>query len=99
MQFDMSKLKVILNKMPKDERNMDIYPQEIENWFNTKIVAQIPDISDKLRTANNEGRCYTMDNLKSDFAKELQKVVNLITPTFKEKKSLLGSLFAGKKGR
>jgi len=99
MQFDMSKLNVILNKMPKDERNLDISPQEIENWFKIKILAEIPDVGDKLRNANNEVRCYTMDNPKTDYAKEMQKIVNLITPTFKEKKSLFGSLFSGKKGR
>lgn len=95
-QFDFNKIRMVFNKVPQDRKNMDITTADVENLFKLKTVAAIPSEEDAARLLNNACQSFILGK-ESAVSKEIKKLVNSITPCYKEpKKGFFARLFSKK---
>ena len=98
-QFDVtSKVKMILNEVPTNDKEHDIPPGEIERILQIPISAIIPQDSN-VRMANNAAESLVIGK-ETPYAKAIKKAANAFYPVFiEEKKSggFFGRLFGRKK--
>ncbi len=95
-QFDFNKIRMVLNMVPTDMKNMDVTAAEIGNLLKLQIAATIPNVGETARLMNNACESFVLGK-DSPVSREIKKLVNTITPCYKEpKKGFFARLF-GKK--
>lgn len=93
IQFDFSKIRMVLNQVPTDDKKLDIGVAEIPRVLKLELTAVLP-YYDKVRLYNNAGEAAILDR-ETPFSKELKKIINTIMPIYNTKpKGLLARLFS-----
>jgi MinD-like ATPase involved in chromosome partitioning or flagellar assembly len=93
IQFDFSKIRMVLNQVPTDDKKLDIGVAEIPRVLKLELTAVLP-YYDKVRLYNNAGEAAILDR-ETPFSKELKKIINTILPIYNTKpKGLLARLLA-----
>lgn len=96
IQFDFSKLRMVLNQVPTDDKKLDIGVAEIPRVLKIELTAVIP-YYDKIRLYNNAGESAIIDK-ETPFSREIKKIVNTIMPVYDtKKKGFFSRLFNRKK--
>jgi len=99
LQFDYSKIRMVLNNVPEDDSKLDIAVAEIPRVLRLELAAVVPAY-DHIRLYNNSGEAAILDK-ETSFSREIKKLANNIMPVFDTKpKGFLSRLFSKfRKGR
>ena len=95
-QYDTSKVKILLNQLPTNDKEHDITSDEIERILQIPVSAKIPQDS-SVRMANNSAESLVVGK-ETPYSKAIKNAANAFCPVFKEeKKAGLLSRFFGRK--
>ena len=96
--LDMSKIKVILNTVPKKEKEKQFNKQDIEGFITAPIMDGIPYTKDS-RLANNAQEALVLGN-PTEFTKAVRRIGNALYPLQdeEEKFGLFSRFFGRRKG-
>ena len=95
MQMDMSKVKVLLNNVPKKEREKQYNISDIEGFLGMSIVQGIP-YDPNSRLANNAAEALVLGK-PTEFTRAIRKVGNEFYPLPEEERAGLFSRFFGRR--
>lgn len=91
VKFDMSKIELILNKMPAN--NVDLDVGEISQLLEYDIKRKIPQW-DKIRHVNNDGKSALLTK-DSDFSKMVRLIANDVIPLHPDESEISGKKKSG----
>ena len=90
-QFDLRKLKLVINAVPDKLGDNIPTPQEVVDVYNIDHIADIPE-DPSVREYTNAGEPYMWSGKNTAYVRAVRAMVNKILPVFPEKKR---GLFAG----
>ena len=94
--FDASKLKLVINNVPTDSKNIDIFPQDIIDLYDIKPLGQLPH-DDNVRLSNNSAYALLLDKKETPYVKSMKNIANALVPIYREEKQGLFARLFGKK--
>lgn len=80
-QFPMGKIKLVMNKLPKTDQDIDL--SEIEQILQSEIIATIPDYP-RMRQLNNSGSPAVLDR-DTEFSVAIRRLGHTILPVFNQR--------------
>lgn len=94
--FDLSKIKLVVNTVPADGKELDITPQQVVDAYELDFSVQIPEY-DKVRRNNNAAEAEMWNTKDTPYTKAIKKMANDVLPVYPEKKKGLFSKLFGRK--